>query len=720
MVSLEQLLKRQADPVTTVHQFLERFDRLLKAKVNEGVIQTRLNALQNLWEKRETLHTNILNAVSVEQHETLPYLMDNVHTKAEDAYFTALDHLNELLDGLREEASPPPSDTISASSRPSPMVQLPRIDLPKFSGDLTGEASNLLKNVTVTEANYLSAWTTLHERYENERVLTDAHFDSFINLPMITSEPSEKLKQLRDTTDEALKALKNLDHPVEHWERIVAFILIQKLDTSTRSAWEKYLVNESGTFIRVRALINQGSESTFITQKIAQYLRVSRQRIYAPITVVNEQVSSVSRSVVNIEVRPYHGSTPTVPFQALVLPKITCYQPPRQASIQNWSHIKDLDLADPDPMNLQPLDALFGVDMFDEIMRAGTRLGKKNEPYAQETIFRWVLSGPIGSPRQAPPKVLTHCTALPDLDTSLRRFWEIKEGPREVPLTREEQQCEDHFVATHSRNEDGRYIVRLPFTSDPTDTIGNSRKIAERMLLRMESRLKRDDKLYSDFKEFMAEYQDFGHMEEFRELKQPLSSRSSIFFPHHSVIRESGSTTRVRVVFNASCRIANGISLNDLLLTGQKLQSDLSLILMRWRMHRSADTITEATDNHDQLIALLNRGKFTLRKWSANDSAILDGLSAAEYSKETDRPLAEDHWIKILGLTWKPASDSFNFTNIEVESSAHKTKREILSIIAQLFDPLGWLAPVVIIAKTLMQELWIRGIDWDSELPDDI
>ena len=48
------------------------------------------------------------------------------------------------------------------------------------------------------------------------------------------------------------------------------------------------------------------------------------------------------------------------------------------------------------------------------------------------------------------------------------------------------------------------------------------------------------------------------------------------------------------------------------------------------------------------------------------------------------------------------------------------TKRTLLSDVSKLFDPSGWLGPVIIRYKGLLQKLWILGIDWDSELPFDI
>ncbi|KYN27671.1 hypothetical protein ALC57_02931, partial [Trachymyrmex cornetzi] len=59
-----------------------------------------------------------------------------------------------------------------------------------------------------------------------------------------------------------------------------------------------------------------------------------------------------------------------------------------------------------------------------------------------------------------------------------------------------------------------------------------------------------------------------------------------VYIPHHSVLRETSSTTKLRVVFNASCKTTNGTSLNDHLLVGPKLQQDLPVILLRWRQWR--------------------------------------------------------------------------------------------------------------------------------------
>jgi len=72
---------------------------------------------------------------------------------------------------------------------------------------------------------------------------------------------------------------------------------------------------------------------------------------------------------------------------------------------------------------------------------------------------------------------------------------------------------------------------------------------------------------------------------------EPISEKISpayapVYIPHHAVIKKSSTTTKLCVVFNASCRIRNGTTLNDHLLVGPKLQQDLPAIIARWRQWR--------------------------------------------------------------------------------------------------------------------------------------
>lgn len=149
-------------------------------------------------------------------------------------------------------------------------------------------------------------------------------------------------------------------------------------------------------------------------------------------------------------------------------------------------------------------------------------------------------------------------------------------------LTEDEIKCETLFATSTIRNEEGRYIVRLPVREvDVIDEIGDSKTIAEKRLRNLESRLEKNTTLKNNYINVMQEYLDLNHMKKVREGKS--NNNKAVYLPHHAVVREDKDTTKVRVVFDASCKGSKGTSLNDNLLVGPTLQADLRHIVMRWR-----------------------------------------------------------------------------------------------------------------------------------------
>ncbi|GFX11069.1 integrase catalytic domain-containing protein [Trichonephila clavipes] len=72
----------------------------------------------------------------------------------------------------------------------------------------------------------------------------------------------------------------------------------------------------------------------------------------------------------------------------------------------------------------------------------------------------------------------------------------------------------------------------------------------------------------------------------------------------------------------------------------------------------------------------------------------------------------------MLGLFWDLNEDSFNVR--AVLSDQVSTKRQMLSIIARIFDTLGFVSPSTIILKIILQDLWKAGLDCDYEISSDI
>ena len=70
--------------------------------------------------------------------------------------------------------------------------------------------------------------------------------------------------------------------------------------------------------------------------------------------------------------------------------------------------------------------------------------------------------------------------------------------------------------------------------------------------------------------------------------------------------------------------------------------------------------------------------------------------------------------VKTLGVTGLPGEDVFTFNANPPEKDFPLTKRNFLKKIAKLFDPVGFLAFIIICAKILLQKMWASGMDWDD------
>ncbi|XP_058448694.1 uncharacterized protein LOC131428666 [Malaya genurostris] len=133
-----------------------------------------------------------------------------------------------------------------------------------------------------------------------------------------------------------------------------------------------------------------------------------------------------------------------------------------------------------------------------------------------------------------------------------------------------------------------------------------------------------------------------------------------------------------------------------------------------------AQTIEEAIRLRTELSDLLHKGGFTLRKWTSNQLEVLQGLPSDEIGTQSALHFSPNETIKALGISWEPEADHLRFDSKIRCSNEPPTKRTILSDIAKLFDPLGLIAPVVVRAKILMQELWLLSCGWDDPVPEPI
>lgn len=113
--------------------------------------------------------------------------------------------------------------------------------------------------------------------------------------------------------------------------------------------------------------------------------------------------------------------------------------------------------------------------------------------------------------------------------------------------------------------------------------MGDSRKMALAQFFHWERKFEKDPNLKTLYTNYIDEMIKRGYMEKCNSN----GTQSSYYLPHHPVFKDS-VTTKVRPVFNASMKTTNGTSLNDILITGPRLQEELFNILVRFRTHKIA------------------------------------------------------------------------------------------------------------------------------------
>ena len=343
-------------------------------------------------------------------------------------------------------------------------------------------------------------------------------------------------------------------------------------------------IHSFGSTHQVRLLIDQGSELTFITEGLIRQLNI--QHRHSTISIIGIGGTTQTKGVVTLTLHSNH-SKHTAKIQAHVLKTLTTILPSFEAPQQSWPHIEKLKLADPQFLIPRTIDLIIGADAYGQIIKPNIIKQSPEMPIAQLSIFGWLILGPILSSSSHPLtahhiKIQRHDSDLQEL---LTKFWMQEELPADhtTQLTLEEQQCEDHFKATHSRDSTGRYIVRIPLKLSAS-VLGNSYNTAHHCLQRTLRRLNKDREHQSLYTKFMTEYEQLNHM--VKVTSEPLGNVAPYYLPHHGVLKPDSTTTKLRVVFNGSSPTSSGYSVNDLMHTGANLLLDVSDVLMWIRGHR--------------------------------------------------------------------------------------------------------------------------------------
>nr|CAH7768785.1 unnamed protein product [Callosobruchus chinensis] len=336
------------------------------------------------------------------------------------------------------------------------------------------------------------------------------------------------------------------------------------------------VLDKDGNPHTARALLDNGSQSSFITRDLCERLRLPREKVCYAVKGLNQRNSCIDHKC-KIKLQALHGSYET-DLHCFILDTITGSLPQFRVDPSALNIPKRFELADPSYFEPGAVSILIGADLYYEVLRVGMiSLGHKG-PVIHKTCFGWVVCGPMSRPAS---EIACHFSQNLNCGTSLQKFWEIEEISTKPAWSNEEQACEDHFVKTTERNTEGRFVVSMPMKL-PTTKLGDSLAGAKKRFLSLESKLTKNDCLRKMYCDFMEEYAKLGHMERVKVTGNELC----YYMPHNGILREDSLTTKLRVVFDASAPTSSGFSLNHLQMAGPTIQQELLNILLRFRQHK--------------------------------------------------------------------------------------------------------------------------------------
>ncbi|XP_073838259.1 uncharacterized protein isoform X2 [Musca autumnalis] len=415
-----------------------------------------------------------------------------------------------------------------------------------------------------------------------------------------------------------------------------------------------------GNFQTVRALLDSCSELNFISEETAKRLKLEFKPYSQEISGIGEVRTSIKYSVEATIKSRFSSFEWSSSFA--VTKTISSRQPGEPINTSQWKIPPNIELADPWFYKPQHIDVLLSAEVFFDLMLDGKISLGNGLPCVTNTVFGWIVGG--SSPSRSNSNSLTCNLTVSTLgeqntDDSLNKIWKAEEYSKSPSTyTEAEKAIEDHIIENSRFDSYGRVKVRLPFKKLP-NCLGNSFDIARKRFLLLERRLERDSILKLMYEAIMQEHVSLGYMSAYNQS----SDNSPYIIPHHCILSPNSSSTKLRVVFDASDGTSSNHSLNYKLMVGPTIHQDLITTLFSFLSNKYALTAKISKMYRQFRIGEPDR-MFLIVLWRSNKNANIKVSNISTY--ETP-----------LFATCRPRSSTWN----RVHTQTHTSSRTIVTFV---------------------------------------
>lgn len=340
----------------------------------------------------------------------------------------------------------------------------------------------------------------------------------------------------------------------------------------------------------VRLLLDSGSMKSFVNSTVSKKLnlpviRTERLSVYA---FGVKEATEKNYDVVKIHLENRDEPSLNVEIEALVTDQISATNIPAPDTnlMKSFKQLKNLQLADSYHYKDSEIVILVGSDFYFNIVSG--RIKRLNSKLvASETLFGWCFlgQGSVNSELLSMKVVVEEKTICDQLKT----FWDLESiGISSEVDTKDEIEEEimknfEEGISYHNK----RYKVKLPWKPEMKEMLENNKDVAHRRFQSLKKCLTSDPSVFVEYQKVLNDYQKENIIEPVGIVEQ---EKQCFYLPHRAVIKNDKSTSRLRIVFDASAHGKEKISLNNCLYSGLNLLPDLFLLLIKFRSKSIAVT----------------------------------------------------------------------------------------------------------------------------------